>query len=38
MNLNALSKKNPFLELAKFGQSIWLDYTRRDLILSGELR
>jgi transaldolase len=33
-----LSKRNPLLELAKFGQSIWLDYTRRDLILSGELR
>ena len=38
MNLNALSKKNALLELAEFGQSIWLDYTRRDLILSGELR
>jgi len=38
MNPNALSKKNALLELAEFGQSIWLDYTRRDLILSGELR
>ena len=38
MNLNTLSKKNALLELAGFGQSIWLDYTRRDLILSGELR
>jgi transaldolase len=38
MNLNTLSKKNALLELAEFGQSIWLDYTRRDLILSGELR
>ena len=38
MNLNALSKRNALLELAEFGQSIWLDYTRRDLILSGELR
>lgn len=38
MNQNTLSKKNPLLELAKLGQSIWLDYTRRDLILSGELR
>jgi transaldolase len=38
MNLNTLSKKHALLELAEFGQSIWLDYTRRDLILSGELR
>ena len=38
MNLNTLSKKNALLELAEFGQSIWLDYTRRDLIASGELR
>lgn len=38
MNLNALSQKNAPLELAGFGQSIWLDYTRRDLILNGELR
>jgi transaldolase len=38
MNLNTLSKKNTLLELAALGQSIWLDYTRRDLILSGELR
>jgi len=38
MNLKMLSKKNALLELAEFGQSIWLDYTRRDLILSGELR
>src|SRR2546428_10989457 len=38
MNLNTVSKKNTLVELAEFGQSIWLDYTRRDLILSGELR
>lgn len=38
MSQNTPSKKNPLLELAKFGQSIWLDYTRRDLILNGELR
>src|SRR5574338_359120 len=38
MSHNTPSKKNPLLELAKLGQSIWLDYTRRDLILSGELR
>jgi transaldolase len=31
-------KENPLLALANLGQSIWLDYTRRDLILSGDLR
>jgi len=30
--------KSPLLELQKFGQSIWLDYIRRDLITSGELK
>src|SRR5262249_24966706 len=30
--------KNPLLELQKFGQSVWLDYIRRDLIMSGELK
>ncbi|HEY2113608.1 MAG TPA: transaldolase family protein, partial [Candidatus Angelobacter sp.] len=30
--------QNPLLELQKFGQSIWLDYIRRDLITSGELK
>jgi len=29
--------KNPLKRLEKFGQSIWLDYIRRDLIASGEL-
>ena len=29
---------NPLKQLAAFGQSIWLDYIRRDLIASGELR
>src|SRR5688572_30027203 len=38
MNLNVISKKNALLQLAELGQSIWLDYTRRDLIASGELR
>lgn len=38
MNSNVLSQKNALLALAELGQSIWLDYTRRDLILSGELR
>lgn len=31
-------KTNPLLKLQEFGQSIWLDYTRRDMIASGELR
>ena len=31
-------KSNPLLTLQSFGQSIWLDYIRRDLITSGELR
>jgi transaldolase len=31
-------QKNPLLDLQKAGQSIWLDYIRRDLLTSGELR
>jgi len=31
-------KNNPLKELGTFGQSIWLDYIRRDLIASGGLR
>ena len=31
-------KKNPLKQLRKLGQSIWLDYIRRDLIASGKLR
>ena len=29
---------NPLMELAKYGQSVWLDYIRRNLITSGELK
>src|SRR5690348_7292587 len=29
---------NPLLDLRKRGQSIWLDYIRRDLIRDGELK
>jgi transaldolase len=29
--------RNPFRELAAHGQSVWLDYIRRDLIATGEL-
>ncbi len=30
-------KENPLRELGKLGQSIWIDYIRRDLITSGRL-
>ena len=29
---------NPLKHLLKFGQSIWLDYIRRDLLTGGELK
>jgi transaldolase len=35
---SSASTQNPLRELQKFGQSVWLDYIRRDLIISGELR
>jgi transaldolase len=31
-------KENPLLKLSAFGQSIWLDYIRRKMIDSGELK
>ena len=31
------AKENPLKELYKLGQSVWLDYIRRDLITTGEL-
>jgi transaldolase/glucose-6-phosphate isomerase len=31
-------KENPLLRLRQFGQSIWMDYIRRQLITSGELQ
>jgi transaldolase len=31
-------KENPLLKLSTFGQSIWLDYIRRQMIESGELK
>ncbi|MEP6925258.1 MAG: transaldolase [Pyrinomonadaceae bacterium] len=34
----AQKQQNPLRELAKFGQSPWLDYIRRDLFTTGELR
>lgn len=31
-------KGNPLIQLGALGQSIWLDYIRRDLIADGRLR
>jgi transaldolase len=31
-------KKNPLLELEKLGQSIWIDFIRRSMTTSGEMR
>jgi transaldolase len=31
-------RNNPLKQLGTLGQSVWLDYIRRDLIVSGELR
>ena len=36
--LEAAKATNPLKELLKFGQSVWLDYIRRDLFTSGELK
>jgi transaldolase len=33
-----MTGKNPLLRLEQFGQSIWLDYIRRQMITSGELK
>jgi transaldolase len=35
---SSTSTKNSLLELQKQGQSVWLDYIRRDLLTSGELK
>ena len=31
-------KENPLLKLEHFGQSIWMDFIRRGMIASGELK
>jgi transaldolase/glucose-6-phosphate isomerase len=36
--LETAKASNPLIGLQKFGQSIWLDYIRRDLLTSGELK
>ncbi len=38
MSTNAAIATNPILQLQDFGQSVWLDYIRRTLITSGELK
>ncbi len=30
--------KNPLVRIQEFGQSIWLDFIRRGMLISGELR
>jgi len=37
-NANAPKTANPLKELTKFGQAVWLDYIRRNLLTSGELQ
>ena len=36
--LDTAKATNPLKDLLKFGQSVWLDYIRHDLITSGELK
>ena len=36
--LETAKKTNPVKDLLKFGQSVWLDYIRRDLLTGGELK
>ena len=36
--LETAKAANPLTQLQTFGQSIWLDYIRRDLLLGGELQ
>ena len=36
--LDTAKATNPLKDLLKFGQSVWLDYIRRDLITKGELK
>jgi len=36
--IEASKAVNPLKQLLKYGQSVWLDYIRRNLIISGELK
>ncbi len=38
LEVKTMNKENPLKRLGTLGQSIWMDYIRRDLIVSGELR
>ena len=38
MTTTSSSVENPLKQLSRFGQSVWLDYIRRNLMTSGELR
>jgi transaldolase/glucose-6-phosphate isomerase len=35
---STIATMNPLKELLKYGQSVWLDYIRRDLLIGGELQ
>ena len=35
---NSKATKNPLKELLSYGQSMWLDYIRRDLFVTGKLK
>jgi transaldolase / glucose-6-phosphate isomerase len=35
---STVATMNPLKELLKYGQSVWLDYIRRDLLIGGELK
>jgi transaldolase / glucose-6-phosphate isomerase len=35
---NSKATKNPLQELLNYGQSMWLDYIRRDLFTTGKLK
>ena len=35
---STVATMNPLKELLKYGQSVWLDYIRRNLLTSGELK
>jgi transaldolase/glucose-6-phosphate isomerase len=35
---NSKATKNPLKELLNYGQSMWLDYIRRDLFTTGKLK
>jgi len=36
--LETVKAVNPLKELLNYGQSVWLDYIRRNLLKSGELK